>query len=81
MREANDVDARRIEKGLDLKSQDFAIAAAQRQNRRDGDLRLEAAMYERIGFSVSDACHVIPGYYPDDASRNYAALVVRNLGT
>jgi len=38
------------------------------------------AMYERIGFSVPDARHVIPGYYPDDASRNYAALVVRDLG-
>lgn len=34
------------------------------------------AMYERIGFSVPDARHVIAGYYPDDASRNYAALVV-----
>jgi hypothetical protein len=37
------------------------------------------AMYERIGFSVPDARHVVAGYYPDDASRNYAALVVRDL--
>jgi hypothetical protein len=37
------------------------------------------AMYERIGFSVPDARHVIPGYYLDDASRNHAALVVRHL--
>lgn len=37
------------------------------------------AMYERIGFSVPDARHVIAGYYPDDASRNYAALVVRDV--
>jgi hypothetical protein len=38
------------------------------------------AMYESIGFSVPDASHVIPEYYPDDASRNYAALVVREVG-
>lgn len=37
------------------------------------------AMYERIGFSVPDARHVVAGYYPDDASRNYAALVVRDI--
>lgn len=37
------------------------------------------AMYERIGFGVRDERHVIAGYYPDDASRNYAALVVREL--
>jgi hypothetical protein len=37
------------------------------------------AMYERIGFTIPDARHVIAGYYPDDASRNYAALVVRAL--
>lgn len=37
------------------------------------------ALYETIGFAVADARHVIPAYYPDDASRNYAALVVRDL--
>lgn len=37
------------------------------------------AMYEAIGFSVPDVRHVIPEYYPDDASRNFAALVVRDL--
>ena len=37
------------------------------------------ALYESIGFSVPDRQHVIKGYYPDDASRNYAALVVRDL--
>jgi hypothetical protein len=37
------------------------------------------AMYESIGFAVPDAAHVIPEYYPDDASRNYAALVVRKV--
>lgn len=37
------------------------------------------AMYEGIGFSVPDARHVIPEYYPDDASKNYAAIVVRDL--
>jgi hypothetical protein len=37
------------------------------------------AMYEAIDFSVPDASHVIAEYYPDDASRNYAALVVRDL--
>ena len=37
------------------------------------------AMYESIGFSVPDARHVIPEYYPDDASKNYAALVVRDV--
>jgi hypothetical protein len=37
------------------------------------------AMYEGIGFSVPSREHVIAGYFPDDASRNYAALVVRDL--
>jgi hypothetical protein len=37
------------------------------------------AMYESIGFAVPDAAHVVPEYYPDDASRNYAALVVREV--
>lgn len=37
------------------------------------------AMYETIGFSVPNAQHVIAEYYPDDASRNFAALVVRDL--
>lgn len=37
------------------------------------------AMYETIGFSVPDARHVIPEYFPDDASKNYGALVVRDL--
>lgn len=37
------------------------------------------AMYESIGFTVRDARHVIADYYPDDASRNFAALVVREL--
>ena len=37
------------------------------------------AMYESIGFAVPDASHVIPEYYPDDASKNYAALVVRDV--
>jgi hypothetical protein len=37
------------------------------------------AMYESIGFTVPDAAHVLPEYYPDDASKNYAALVVREV--
>ncbi|BCM24267.1 hypothetical protein [Methyloradius palustris] len=37
------------------------------------------SMYEAIGFSVPDESHVIAEYYPDDASRNFAALVVRDL--
>jgi hypothetical protein len=37
------------------------------------------AMYQKIGFAVPDARHVIAEYYPDDASKNYAALVVRDL--
>lgn len=37
------------------------------------------AMYEPIGFSAPDAQHIIPEYYPDDASQNFAALVVRDL--
>ncbi len=39
------------------------------------------AMYEAIGFAVPDADHVLKEYYPDDASRNYAALVMRDLHT
>jgi hypothetical protein len=37
------------------------------------------ALYDAIGFSVPNAHHVLPEYYPDDASRNFAALVVRDL--
>lgn len=37
------------------------------------------AMYEAIGFHVPDAAHVLPDYFPDYASRDHAALVVRDL--
>lgn len=37
------------------------------------------ARYEPLEFRVPDARHVIPDYFPDDASRNYAAFVVRDL--
>lgn len=37
------------------------------------------AMYERVGFCIPGPDHVIPEYFPDDASRNYAAVVVRDL--
>ncbi|WP_341304872.1 hypothetical protein [Pseudomonas sp. TMP25] len=37
------------------------------------------ALYEALGFAVPDARHVIADYFPDDASRNYAGLVVRDL--
>ena len=37
------------------------------------------SMYEAMGFHVTDQAHVIPEYFPDDASRNYAALVRRDL--
>jgi hypothetical protein len=37
------------------------------------------AMYETIHFKVPNSLHVVSEYYPDDASRNYAALVVRDL--
>ncbi len=39
------------------------------------------AMYEGIQFRIPHASHVVPEYYPDDASRNYAAIVVRDLST
>jgi len=35
--------------------------------------------YRRLGFSVPDEKHVIKDYYPDAASRHYAALVVHRL--
>lgn len=37
------------------------------------------AMYEKIGFNVPNAAHVKENYFPDDASMNYASLVVRDL--
>ena len=37
------------------------------------------ALYEGIGFEVPDEDHVLRDYYPDDASRNHAALVRRDL--
>lgn len=36
-------------------------------------------MYRRLGFSVPDEKHVIKDYYPDAASRHYAALVVLRI--
>ena len=35
--------------------------------------------YDGIGFVVPDKKHVLPDYFPDLASLNYAALVVREL--
>jgi hypothetical protein len=37
------------------------------------------SLYEALHFRVPDARHVIPEYFPDDASRNYAGLVVRDM--
>ncbi len=37
------------------------------------------SMYDEIGFVVPDKNHVRPDYFPDLASLNYAALVVRQL--
>lgn len=37
------------------------------------------ALYESIGFEVPDAQHVLADYFPDDASLNYSAMVVRDL--
>lgn len=53
---------------------DYALA---RRGSRPLDPLL--ARYERIGFRVRDARHVRPGYFPDAASLNYAALVVKEL--
>lgn len=36
-------------------------------------------MYSGLHFHVRNEAHVIPNYFPDDASCNYAALVVRDL--
>lgn len=37
------------------------------------------AMYEKLAFELPAESHVLPEYFPDDASRNHAALVVRHL--
>ena len=36
-------------------------------------------LYHQLGFRVPDSDHVLEDYFPDDASRNYAALVVREV--
>ena len=36
-------------------------------------------MYQKIGFQAPDAAHVVREYFPDDASLNYAAIVVNKL--
>lgn len=36
-------------------------------------------MYQKVGFEVPDAQHVVREYFPDDASLNYAAIVVNKL--
>jgi hypothetical protein len=48
-----------------------------RQNGRYVDPLLD--MYNKLGFEVPDESHVIPEYFPDMASRNFAALTIRNL--
>ena len=35
-------------------------------------------MYQKIGFQAPDANHVVREYFPDDASLNYAAIVVHD---
>lgn len=37
------------------------------------------AMYEAIDFHIPNEEHVIPEYFPDDASKNFAGLVVHQL--
>ena len=37
------------------------------------------AQYQRLGFSVPDRNHVVPGYFPDAKSRDFAAVVVKDL--
>jgi hypothetical protein len=37
------------------------------------------AMYESIHFHLPDDRHIISEYYPDDASKNYAAILVRDV--
>lgn len=37
------------------------------------------SMYEALGFGLSDRRQVVPEYFPDYGSRNYAALVMRDL--
>ena len=36
-------------------------------------------LYHQLGFRVPDPDHVIEDYFPDEASKNYAALVVREV--
>jgi len=36
-------------------------------------------MYQKIGFEAPDAEHVVREYFPDDASLNYAAIVVNKV--
>lgn len=57
------------------------ISAPDYVNKRRGSSLADPllSMYEKIGFHVPDANHVIAEYFPDDASLNYAALVVRKL--
>ncbi len=52
--------------------------ALKRQDNHCIDPLLE--MYRKIGFNVPDADHVVSDYYPDSASKDYAALTVRDLG-
>lgn len=49
--------------------------------RRRGDRLVDPllALYESIDFHVPDERHILKEYYPDDASRNHAALVRRDL--
>ncbi len=57
------------------------VSAAEYCFRRRGTHLVDPllAMYEKIGFVLPDQHHVIAEYFPDTASRNYGALVVRRL--
>lgn len=58
-----------------------AIEAADYTQLRRGKRLVDPllSMYEQIGFTVPNASHVVSEYFPDSASRNYGALVVRAL--
>jgi hypothetical protein len=64
--------ARHREEHGDITAAEYAFL---RRGRRLVDPLLE--MYSRLGFAVPDPNHVVKDYFPDAASLNYAALVVR----
>lgn len=62
------------EKHGDIPAKEYCL-----KTRASGPLDPLLNMYSKIDFHVPNASHVLPEYFPDDPSKNYAALVMHKI--